>query len=141
MRMRVVAHRCSQTQIALGASELLEVGATICLRKLFCKADVGVPGSLFEALGVRVGFFLLLLFGFVKLIERDLDGLGKFNVVTGITVLILVGVDEALELLDKLLVHIRRGVGVEAGLDEQGRRLEQALELVADLLGDTLHGN
>ena len=111
------------------------------MRKLFCKADVGVPSSLLEALGVRTGFFLLLLFGFVKLIERDLDGLGKFNVVTDITVLVLVGDDEALELLDKLLVHIRRGVGVEAGLDEQGRRLEQALELVAGLLGDTLHGN
>ena len=59
----------------------------------------------------------------------------------GFVVLVFIGDDEAREFLDELPVHVCGRIGVKSGLDEQCRRLEQALELVSGLLGNTLHGD
>lgn len=101
------AHRCGKAQVALGAPKLLEVDATILIRKLLSEMYVGVAGGLSEALGVRAGFLLLLVLSLVELVERDLDGLGNLYVVFGFAVLVLVSNDVSLELLDELFFSRR----------------------------------
>ena len=135
------AHCCGKAQIALRASELLEVGAAICLRELLREAYVGVASGLLEAFCVRTSLLLLLVLGLIELIERNLDGLSNLYVMARRAVFVFVGNDIALELLGELPVHVRCSVDIETGLDEQGCRLNQALEFVSGLLRNSLHGN